>query len=134
MVKTQLESITELISELEQSIANDTTVFNSCDPADPKAKYLKYEIGRMNERLEFLQETQRDIIASGKTRYLFELGTVEDIRQSFQDDDIKWKADDTFIRYTQRILENEKTPAKKIKMMENLMKVYTDLVESIRGT
>ncbi|RUT38715.1 hypothetical protein EJP82_26750 [Paenibacillus anaericanus] len=134
MVKTQLESITEIISKLELSISKDTAALNSCDPADPKVHLLKTEIDRMNQRLEFFQKEQQAIIASGKTIYMFEFGTDDHIRQSFQDDDVRWKVDSTFIKYTQRILESDKTPAKKIKMMENLMKVYTDLVESISGT
>ncbi|MFS0557416.1 hypothetical protein [Brevibacillus sp. 179-C9.3 HS] len=123
---TVLEQINGVISDITENLDKTKRELLNCDPADPKAKSLEQEVAFWQERLNFLL-TQRDKVqASGKTRYVYPFGTMEYFRQEF--DDVKY-IEATFIYFTKRILEVTETPSKKVRYMENLMKVYNEVGE-----
>ncbi|MEK8217202.1 hypothetical protein [Paenibacillus sp. FSL L8-0463] len=133
MTKTQLENVTELITDLESSLKNRIHEINNVDPTSASVSYLKSEIDRMNGRLVFLKEMQRSIMESGKTIYMFEFGSLDDIRQSFQNGDfnIHYIPEQLFTSISKQILNREFTPSKKIKMLNNLVKVFEEFKSKI---
>lgn len=54
MPKTQLESITELISDLQEKVFKLNEKINQCAPEDPQINYLHLELEKLNDRLVFL--------------------------------------------------------------------------------
>ncbi|KFM93104.1 hypothetical protein [Paenibacillus macerans] len=128
MARTQLEMVTELIKDLEKSIEEDIRKIEESDPSSPMVSYLNSEVERMNERLDFLKKNQSDITASGKTIYMYEFGSLNDIRQDFQNAQFSthYIPEQLFTVISMRILQRETTPSKKIKMLDNLIKVYEE--------
>ncbi|MGG4106729.1 hypothetical protein AAXB25_22785 [Paenibacillus lautus] len=128
MPKTQLEMVTELITTVEKSLEDTIKEIEERDPSDPRVSYLNHEINRINERLNFLKDQRKDIVASGKTTYMFEFGSIDDIRQRFQNTQFNqyYIPDQLFTSISIRILEKVNTPSKKIKMLNNLVKVYEE--------
>jgi len=133
MTKTQLENVVELITDLENSLKNRIHEINNVDPTSASVSYLKSEIDRMNNRLVFLKEMQRGIMESGKTIYMFEFGSLDDIRQSFKNKDfnVHYIPEQLFTSISKQILDRENTPYKKIKMLNNLVKVYEEFKSQI---
>ncbi|WP_268626936.1 hypothetical protein [Paenibacillus alvei] len=131
MPETQLEMVTRLITDLEKSLEETIKRIEECDPSDPTVSYLTREIDRINERLNFLKDHHRDIVASGKTIYMFAFGSLDDIRQRFQNTKFNthYIPEQLFTSISLDILERENTPSKKIKMLNNLVKVYEEFKE-----
>ncbi|KZE78142.1 hypothetical protein AV654_19395 [Paenibacillus elgii] len=121
---TVLDQLNGLVTDLTEHLNLTKNELVNCDPGDPKAKYLEKEVERLQERLDFLVGQRDEVQASGKTRYVYKFGTIEYFRQGFEDvTDINHM----FVYYTRRILEVNEAPSKKVKCMENLMKVYEEL-------
>lgn len=126
MPKTQLESTTELISDLEERVSRLNEQINQCAPEDPQINYLNLELEKVNDRLEFMARQREEIISSGVTRYLHPFGSIEDIQQTFELTTFSdhYRAEDLFTQYTKWILDRDATPSGKIKMLNNLVQVY----------
>lgn len=120
MAITVLEQVNELISNLTETLEQGKTELENCNPHN--SKYLKAHIEQMQERLDFLISQKKDLLASGKTRYVYSFGTVEYFRQDFDG----LNPDSMFILFCQGILDRETVPSKKVKYMENLMKAYRE--------
>ncbi|WP_163860358.1 hypothetical protein [Paenibacillus elgii] len=121
---TVLEQLNGLVTDLTEHLNLTKDELIKCTPEEPKAKFLEKEVERLQERLDFLIKQRDEVQASGKTRYVYKFGTVEDFRQGF---DGVTNFDHMFVYYSKRILETNETPSKKVKYMENLMKVYEEL-------
>lgn len=136
MPKTQLEMVSELITTLEISLEETIKEVEGRDISDPKASYLNHEIDRLKRRLDFLKDQRNDIVASGKTIYMYEFGSIEDIRQRFENTQFNehYIPEQSFTMISLNILKRETTPSKKIKMMNNLTKVYEEFKEANHKT
>lgn len=107
---------------------NDMKEINSGNLSDPRVKYLVSEVNRMNNRLDFLKEQQKELVASGRPVYLFEFGSIDDIRQRFENAGFteSYTPEHYFTFIAKWILEKDTTPSKKIKMLNNLITVFEE--------
>ncbi|CAI8946021.1 DUF1492 domain-containing protein [Brevibacillus sp. IT-7CA2] len=121
---TVLEQLNRLILDSTGTLDQTKDELLRCDPEDPKAKYLEKEVGRIQERIDFLIKTREEEQARGKIRYVYQFGTVEYFRQSFDD---VIHLEHMFITLTRHILEVNESPSKKVRYMESLMKVYGEV-------
>lgn len=89
--------------------------------------YLTEDLNRTTERLVFLREQWADAEKTGSLdKPIYEQGSIEYYRQSLGEE--KEHLDRRSILYTQFVLEDKDLkPNQKIKMLNNLMKVYREL-------
>lgn len=120
MVRTQLDQLNDLISDIKDNLSKAKENLNS----DRENKYLKEEVLRIQERLDWCINYRDQVISSGKTKYLYDFGTIDFFRQELED---VANIDNMFVYYTELILNRGETPAKKIKYMKNLLKTYNEL-------
>jgi len=125
--KTELEYTDELISNIKEVISQIEKELNQCDAEDPRFDYLTSDLEGTNKQLAFMEGQRKNIVSSGIIKYQYAFGSVEDIRQDFENTKFTdhYPPERLFTFKAKWILEKaDTTPSKKIKMLNNLVQVY----------
>ncbi|MBY3623714.1 hypothetical protein HGO21_29815 [Acinetobacter sp. CUI P1] len=117
-----IKGLEEQLKEQQLKIYND----------EGSQSYLEMEFDRTKNRLEFLKEQWVDAEKDGSLdEPVYEHGSIEYYRKSLSKN--RDSLDMATVQYTQSVLENDSLKSnQKIKMLNNLMKVYSEYKDVYR--